>query len=164
MLRSNYTISLVCEGYGECHFAYHIRDLYLPRNCGTALQVRNARGFGGQHALSLAFALQASGGHDAFGVMIDTDRHWGDAERITATEAGIVAIENNPSLEATLLKIDGYAVARTTAENKRTFEHRFGGPAHREGVIRRHFDRPKIDSARLNVEPLDTLLRLLRCP
>jgi hypothetical protein len=164
MRRSNYTISLTCEGYGDCHFASHIRDLYLPRNCGTALQVRNARGFGGQHALSLALALKASGAHDAYGVMIDTDRHWSDEERITAIEAGIVTIENDPSLEATLLRIDGCAIARTTTENKRTFENRFGGPAHRDGIIRRHFDRAKIDSARSSVRPLDALLRLLRCP
>jgi len=164
MRRSNYTISWVCEGYGDCHFSAHIRDLYLPRNCGTALQIRNARGFGGHHALSMALELRAAGAHDAYGVMIDTDRHWTDVERSKAIKAGIVTIENDPSLEATLLRIDGLPVARTTAENKRSFEHRFGGPAHRDGIISRHIDRAKLDSARSNVTALDALLRLLRRP
>lgn len=163
MRRTNYAIALVGEGDSDCQLCIRVRDLYLPRFCGTALQIRNARGFGGRHALAIALELKAIGAHDAYGVMIDTDRLWGDEERRVAREAGIVAVENNPSLEATLLRIDGCAVARTTAENKRIFEDRFGGPAHRPGVITRHFDRAKIDSARSSVSPLDTFLRLLRC-
>jgi hypothetical protein len=162
MRRTNYTISLVCEGYGDCHFAVRVRDLYLPRFCGTSLQIKNARGFGGRQALITALEIQARGAHDAYGVMIDTDRLWGDQERLMASEAGIVVIENAPSLEATLLHIDGCAVARTTAENKRIFENRFGGPAHRDGIIRRHFDRTKIDSARSAITSLDRLLTLVR--
>jgi hypothetical protein len=164
MRRTNYTIALVGEGDGEWQLSVHVRDLYLPRFCGTALTIKNARGFGGRHALSQALELKAVGTHDAYGVMIDTDRLWDDQDRQVANKAGIVAIENTPSLEATLLRIDGCAVARTTADNKRIFADRFGGPAHRSGVIKRHFDRAKIDSARSSVAPLDTLLSLLRCP
>jgi len=163
MRRTNYTIALVGEGDGDCQLVVHVRDLYLPRFCGIALTIKNARGFGGRHALSLALELKALDAHDAYGVMIDTDRLWGDKERRVASKTGIVAIENDPSLEATLLRIDGCATARTTAGNKRIFESRFGGPAHRAGVIKRHFDRAKIDSARSSVGPLGTLLQLLRC-
>ena len=119
MHRTNYTIALVGEGDGEWQLGVHVRDLYLPRFCGTALQIKPARGFGGLHALSVALELKALGAHDAYGVMIDTDRLWGDEERRVANRAGIIAIENDPSLEATLLRIDGCAVARTTADNKR---------------------------------------------
>jgi hypothetical protein len=164
MRRTNYTIALVGEGDGEWQLSVHVRDLYLPRFCGTALQIKNARGWGGRHALSLALELKALDAHDAYGVMIDTDRLWGDEERRVASKSGIVVVENDPSLEATLLRIEGCAVARTTAENKRIFEGRFGGPAHRAGVIKRHFDRAKIDSARSRIGPLDVLLKLLRCP
>ena len=104
MRRTNYTISLVGEGAGDCQLVVHIRDLFLHRFCGVALTIKNARGFGGRHALGLALELKAVGAHDAYGVMIDTDRLWGDEERRVASQAGIVVIENNPSLEATLLK------------------------------------------------------------
>ena len=164
MRRTNYTIALVGEGDGEWQLSVHVRDLYLPRFCGTALTIKNARGFGGRRALSLALELKAVGAHDAYGVMIDTDRLWDDQDRQVANKAGIVVIESDPSLEATLLRIDGCAVARTTADNKRIFADRFGGPAHRPGVIKRHFDRAKVDSARSSVAALDALLRLLRCP
>lgn len=164
MRRTNHTILLVCEGYGECQFASLVRDLYLPRDCGTALQIKNARGFGGRQALRLALELKMQTAHDSYGVMIDTDSHWGEQERMTASAAGIIAIENDPSLEATLLRIVRREVARTTAENKRIFEHTFGGPANRDGIIRRNIDRSKIDSARSAIGPLHALLRLLRCP
>jgi hypothetical protein len=164
MRRTNYTIALVGEGDGEWQLGVHVRDLYLPRFCGTALQMRNARGFGGRHALSLALELKALDAHDAYGVMIDTDALWNDEDRHLASKAGIAVIENDPSLEATLLRIDGCAIARTTADNKRIFADRFGGPAHRSGIIRRNFHRAKIDAARSRVAALDALLRLLRCP
>lgn len=163
MRRTNYTIALVGEGDGEWQLGVHVRDLYLPRFCGIALQIKNARGFGGRHALKLALELKAVGAHGAYGVMIDTDHLWGEEERRVAGKEGIVTIENDPSLEATLLRIDGCAIARTTAENKRIFADRFGGPAHRAGIIRRHFDRAKIDAARSIVAPVDALLHLLRC-
>ena len=135
MRRTNYTIALVGEGDGEWQLGVQVRDLYLPRFCGTALTIKNARGFGGRHALGIALELKAVGAYDAYGVMVDTDRLWGNDDRRLASSAGIVAIENDPSLEATLLRIDGCAVARTTPENKRIFENRFGGPPHRDGVI-----------------------------
>jgi hypothetical protein len=164
MRRTNYTIALVGEGDGERQLGVHVRDLYLPRFCGTALTIKNARGYGGRHVLNVALELKAVGAYDAYGLIVDADRLWGEEERRVASSAGIVAIENDPSLEATLLRIDGCAVARTTSDNKRLFVERFGGPAHRDGVIKRHFDRAKIDAARYSVAPLDTLLRLLRCP
>jgi hypothetical protein len=163
MRRTNYTIALVGEGDGEWQLGVHVRDLYLPRFCGTALHIKNARGFGGRHALGVALELKAVGAYDAYGVMVDTDSLWDNEDRQLARNAGIVAIENDPSLEATLLRIDGCAVARTTAENKRIFADRFGGPAHRDGIIKRHFDHAKIESARTIVEPVDRLLKLLRC-
>ena len=164
MRRTNYTIALVGEGDGEWQLSVHVRDLYLPRFCGTALTIKNARGFGGRHALGTALELKAVGAYDAYGVMVDTDTLWNDEDRQVASKAGIAVIENNPSLEATLLRIDGCAISRTTSDNKRIFESRFGGPAHRSGVIKRHFDRAKIDSARSGVAPVGTLLRLLRIP
>src|SRR5580700_11626752 len=105
MRRTHYTIMLVCEGYAEDQFARVIRDLYLERNCGTILQRKNARGNGGARALQLALQLRRETAHDAYGVLIDTDQHWGDDERTQATAAEIQAIENTPCLEATLLQI-----------------------------------------------------------
>ena len=58
---------LVCEGYAEDRFARVIHDLYLPRNCGSTLQRKNARGYGGARALKLVLQLQRQTAHDTYG-------------------------------------------------------------------------------------------------
>jgi hypothetical protein len=54
MRRTHHTILLVCEGEAETQLARVIRDLYLPRGCGTTLQHKNAHGYGGARALKVA--------------------------------------------------------------------------------------------------------------
>ena len=162
MRRTHYTIMLVCEGYAEDEFARVIRDLYLERNCGTILQRKNAHGNGGARALQLALQLKRETAHDAYGVLIDTDQHWGDDERAQANASEILAIENTPCLEATLLQIDGQNSHRLTRDNKAAFEERYGGPANREGVIRRNFTRKKFELARSRVAALEQFLRFIR--
>jgi hypothetical protein len=159
--RTHHTLLLVCEGYADDHFARLVRDLYLERDCGTVLQRRNARGYGGARALELAIELRGHTEHNAYGVLVDTDRHWGNRERDLARDAGITVIENDPCLEATLLAIDGQRVYRTTRDNKVAFEQLYGGPASRDGVIRRNFPRAKLDAGRGRVAVVDRFLRFI---
>lgn len=163
MRRTHHTLLLICEGYAEDHFARVVRDLYLERDCGTVLQRRNARGYGGARALELAIELRGQTEHNAYGVLVDTDRHWGSKERELARRAEITVIENDPCLEATLLAIDGQRVHGTTRDNKVAFEGLYGGPASRDGVVRRNFPRAKLDAARSRVLVLDRFLRFIRC-
>ncbi len=163
MRRTHHTILLVCEGDAEDQLARVIRDRYLPRNCGTTLARKNARGYGGARTLELAVELKNTTAYDEYGVMVDTDRHWGEAERTRAQQHGIVVIENHPCLEAMLLEIAGHRSRRQTQENKATFEAQFGSPAHREGVIERHFTREMFDNARSRIASLHKLLSLIRC-
>jgi hypothetical protein len=162
MRRTHHTILLVGEGDGEDQLARVIRDLYLPRNCGTTLTRKNAHGFGGAGALTRAIELKSQTAYDTYAVMVDTDQHWGDAERLLATQHDIATLENHPCLEAVLLDVDGHKPSAVTAENKRVFQRRYGGPAGRDGVIRRHFTREKFDAARARIEAIDRLLRLIR--
>jgi len=139
-----------------------IRDLYLPRNSGTTLHRKNARGHGGAGALGLALELQKSTEYDRYAVLVDTDRHWGDDERALATRNDIVVIEQRPCLEAVLLRIDGQTAHAQTRENKAAFRERYGDDASRDGLIGRKFTRQMFDAARSRVEALDQLLRLIR--
>jgi hypothetical protein len=162
MRRTHYTILLVCEGYAEHEFARVIRDLYLPRDCGTTIQPKNARR-GTPYALELAIQLRTQGHYNEYALIVDTDQHWDSAARARAQANGIVVIENAPCLEATLLKVDGQQSYQSTSDNKVAFEARYGGPPHRDGVIRRHFPRSKFDTARAHVAAIERLLTLIRC-
>jgi hypothetical protein len=161
--RTHITRMLVCEGDADEHFARHVGDLYLARDCGTVLQRRNAHGYGGTHALRLAVQLKKQTAHDGYGILIDVDCHWSLKDRLQARAKGIVVIASDPCLEATLLAIDGQPPYRKTPENKAAFETRYGGPAHRNGVIRRNFPRDKLDAARVRVKVVDQILRFIRC-
>jgi hypothetical protein len=159
--RTNRTLLLVCEGYGERELVRVMRDCYLPRDCGTALTSENARGFGGTRSLEIALQRQRESEYDAYGVLVDTDRGWSNADRQRAQAAGIVCIENEPCLEATLLAVAGARVRASTRENKDEFLAVFGSPAHRPYVIARRFDAASFDAARGRVAAIDTFLRFL---
>ena len=163
MRRTHYTVLLVCEGHAEHELARLVRDIFLPRNCGTVLQHRNAGGYGASRALDLALELRGQTAHDAYAILVDTDQHWSDDDRNRALAAGVVAIENSPCLEATLLLVDGKKAHRQTRDNKSAFEAAFGGPAHRRGVLQRHFPRGKLEDARKRVRAIDDFLQLIRC-
>lgn len=160
--RTNHTLLLVCEGYAEVELARFIRDCYLPRDCGIALSYENARGSGGAHALDLIVERQRQTVFDAYGVLIDTDSNWDDDERRRAQNAGIVCIENTPCIEATLLTVAGHKARPTSRENKQEFERLYGSPAHRPGVIARHFNVELLNAARTRVIAIDQFLRFLR--
>jgi hypothetical protein len=163
MRRTHFTILLVCEGYAEDEFACVIRDAYLPRNCGVSLQRRNARGNSGARALDLAIESKPHTEHDVYAVMVDTDVDRGDEQRTRAGQQRIVVLENIPCLEATLLQVDGQRPSRPGRDPKSLFAERYGGPAHRKDVIRRHFPREKFDTARGNIAVIGQFLELIRC-
>ena len=152
---TRYTILFMCEGYAEHEFARVIRDLYLPRDCGTTMQPKNARR-GTPHALELAIELRAQGDYNEYALIVDTDQHWDGAARARAQANGIVVIENAPCLEATLLKVDGQNSYQSTSDNKAAFETRYGGPPHRDGVIRRHFPQSEFPIRHARALPRST--------
>lgn len=163
MRRTHFTVLLVCEGDAEDQLAQLVRDLYLPRNCGTTLQRRNSHGHGGAGALRLALELKASTEFQQYGVLVDTDQHWSDVERALAHQHSINPVENDPCIESVLLQVAGERAYRSTRDNKAAFESRFGSPANREGLLERHFTRQMFDSARSKITSIDALLRLIRC-
>ena len=163
MRRTHWTIILICEGTAELQYATTIRDCYLSRNCGTVLQPQNAHGGGGKKSLWMARSLQSQTAHDAYGILIDTDEHWADEDRVEAKRAGIVVIENTPCLEAILLRIGGNRISPKTKENKEAFEKEYGGPAHTPNLIKKYFPKSKFEAARSAGSALDEFLRLIRC-
>ena len=163
LVRTNLALLLVGEGDAEMELGYVMRDCYLPRGCGKSLTLRNAHGFGGARALELAIDIQKQSAYDFCGVIVDTDTDWTDAERQRARDAGIHCIENSPCLEATLLAVGGHRTHQSTRNNKAAFLREYGSPAHRAGLIGRHFGRDEFDAARARVAAIDAFLQFLRC-
>jgi hypothetical protein len=156
--RTNTTILLVCEGYAEVEFTRVVRDIYLPRGCGTSLRPENRRGYGGAAALELAIQRRAEGAYDRYGLLIDTDQHWSDEHRQRAKTNGICVVECTPCLEAVLLSVGNQKTYPATRDNKAAFDRVYGGPPNRPGLIARHFTRQVFDDARQRVTTIDQIL------
>lgn len=161
---TNHTVLLVGEGKADYCLLEVIRELYVTRGCGISLTVKEGYGFGGQRTLERAMELRIDTPYDASGVLVDIDRHWTDAERELARAQGISFFENDPCLEAFVLRIFNEKPPTTARASKTAFERRFGCEAHQNGILRKRLTRDVIDAARLTVPTLDSLLTFLRVP
>jgi hypothetical protein len=152
------TALILGEGKAEAVFLTHLKSLYLPRGCGTTLQVKPGFGKGGRGVLEYAIQLKRSSEFDLYLVLLDTDTDWDDVQRKLARKAAIVVIESEPCLECWLLQIHGVAGERNSAGHKAEFARRFGKAAHDPAVYAAHFSRALLDAARQRVVPLRELL------
>jgi hypothetical protein len=152
----------VGEGKAEMVLLNHIKQLYLPRGCGTTLKVRGNIGKGGKGVLDYAIRVSAGVDYDCRIALLDTDVDWSNDERARAQGEGIVVIESDPCLEAWLLSVHGLNPNLSSRDFKREFLERFGGPAHDPAVCAQHFSRDRLDSARTAVPTLERLLSALR--
>lgn len=159
--RARRTVRIVCEGYAEVTLLRHVRSLYLSDHAGHALSHKNARGKGGRRALDLALSQHVKLGVDVVAILIDTDTDWDDGQRLKAQRHRVQVLESTPCLEAWLLQAAGHRPPGDTAACKREFERQFGGGAHDERILARHFDRRTLDASRATVQVLDQLLRLI---
>jgi hypothetical protein len=157
-----HTILIVHEGYAEGCLLTHLRTIYQPRNAALALTLRNARGGGGRHALDLALRMRRRSDFDEVTIFVDTDQDWDEAQRRRANASHIDVVESSPCLEAWLLQVNGHAAQGNGDQLKRDFLRHYGGAAHNDEIYARHFPRAALDAARLRLETLDRLLRLMR--
>lgn len=148
----------VGEGKAEMELLIHIRQLYLPRGCGTTLKVRGNIGKGGRGVLTHTIRVSAGVDYDRRIAVLDTDVDWDDDERQRASAEGITVIESDPCLEAWLLAIHGVNPQLSSKAIKREFLDRFGAPAHDPAVYPRYFGRQRLDEARAVVPTLNRLL------
>jgi len=160
MIRRLATLALLAVGEGDAELLLlkHLKQLYLPRGCGTTLKVQGGLGKGGKGVLDYALRASAGFAYDRRIVLLDTDTDWNDEQRRRAKSEEIVVVESDPCLEAWLLTIHGFASGSQTSNCKQEFSRRFGGPAHDPTIYERHFPKELLDSRRAVVLPLGELL------
>jgi len=151
----------VGEGKAEMALLNHIRQLYLPRGCGTTLKVQGNIGKGGRGVLTYAIRISAGLEYDRRIALLDTDTDWDDGERARARDEGIIVIESDPCLEAWLLAVHRFHPQLSSIGFKREFLERFGAPAHDAAVYTAHFQPDRLDGARALVPTLERLLSAL---
>lgn len=153
------TLLVAGEGHGECALLSNVKSLYTRDNQGPRVQVVNARGGSATGAINTA--IVRSRGFDVAAALFDTDTEdWNEKIRQQARRNHIVLLPTQPCLESFLLEIAGIRAVGNTQEMKNQFSDRFGGGAHEDQLIARHFTKPVLERARVNCELLENLLGL----
>ena len=157
------TVLIVGEGLAEVEFLTHLRALYTAGQQGCRLTVKNARGRGAGHVVKHAIGQRAQASYDRAAAMLDTDTDWTVATQSLARRNNIKVLACDPCLEAWLLRLAGQRLREgiDAGDAKARFAALFGGGAHDNGVIARHFTREVLDAAAINDPLLSELFDLI---
>lgn len=159
------TLLMYGEGLSEEMFLKFLRGLY-SRDSGVAITIRNGKG--GTATNIITNAVNEPGAFDRRIVILDNDKNEQEMNRARteAKQRGIELLENSPCLEATLLSIlrTGQSFSnKTSAWCKSEFESNYLNKKKRTelGEYGKIFSKTILDTQRVNVSELDTLISLM---
>ena len=157
------TMLIIVEGATEKAFIGHLKDLYVPRQCGLAVKIDNAK-CGGPDSI-FAYTLKAIKAvpRDCNVVVMDTDREWSVKLRSEASKKKITLCGASPCIDGLLLRILGKNVANSSSECKRQFEANYLDA--KKKLDKRNYSSvlPKdlIEKARKKFAELDEIITVL---
>lgn len=157
------TLLIVGEGYAEEYFLQHLASIYVERNSGVRVIIKNARGKGALNVVNCAIRHARNANFDTKAALLDTDVGWDQNTEKLAHENGIAVLKSSPCLEALLLHIHQQPIEnRTTAQLKQAFEKCFGAAASTQSIFARHFGVELLEKACQRTSVLDHLRTLLK--
>jgi hypothetical protein len=156
---------LVGEGDSEEIFLRHLKAIYINRNCGVSVIIKNARGKGASHVVDVAIRASHGAAFDKKVALLDTDEGWDTRTQAKAKKAKITVLPSVPCLEASLLLAHGRPTEGLTSEQlKREFHAAFGSSATNLSIYKVHFDRLRLETAAPSVSLISSLVNLLSLP
>ncbi len=157
------TLLIVGEGRHEEAFIKHVRRLFVPRDGGLRVTIKQAGGKGAEHVVEWACRQMKNVDYDRVAVLLDTDEGWSVAVRKNAKAKKIELLLSQPRLEAMLLRVlgvkpqegvDGHA-------HKSQFAPYVNGDPTDAANYTEHFTPECLMRARSSEQAIDTLLKLL---
>ena len=156
------TILAVGEGTAEEELLRHLKSIYITRDSGISVTIKNARGKGAAHVIDVARRYSHGADFRIKVALLDTDQDWNSGVQKEARLAKVHVLESTPCLESTLLAIHQHPTeGLSSAQLKRQFEMRFGSPASSAAVYAAHFDAETIQLATARVPLIARLIALL---
>jgi hypothetical protein len=153
------------EGLCEEIFLKHLKGIYY-RSRGVAIKIEGGRG--GSAPDIVTDAVKMLGSFDRKVVILDNDKLVKEmaAARAMATSYGIILIENNPCLEATLLAVlmgDKFPKGKASEWYKKEFESKYIDKKKRADFdeYKKIFSKNTLDVGRAKVREIDALIILM---
>ena len=119
--RLNHARLIVGEGLGEKKFLSYLKELYLSRDAGLSVKIKQAQG--GDPSCIVAYAIRQARAADFDSVLVwmDTDVPW--SATLKGKAAGnrppIMLLGSEPCLEGFLLSILGESVSTTSGSKRK---------------------------------------------
>lgn len=158
------TVLIVGEGHAEVVFLQHCKSLFLPRNSGLDVKIRNARGKGASHVVDHAIGQSRVAAHDACYALLDEDTDWTPAVQKRAKSKKVQVLLAEPCLEALLLQVHDQAVfGKATQQLKTQFKNYFDGAAANDATLYdKRFDRNTLNLAAQRIALLESILTIFQ--
>lgn len=153
------TILLVGEGKTEVAFLSHLKSLYIQRNCGIKLTIKNARGKGPEYIVNFAIRQRNNTAYDRVAVLLDTDLAWSDAVRKSARKNKLTLLGSTPCIEGFLLDILMQHVPPETLVCKQRCTDVISGSLFNQESFQAKFAQEFLETRRGDIAVLDRLLK-----
>ena len=151
----------VGEGKAEKAFLLHLKSIYSVDT--LKVTIKSAGGKGPSNVISDAISTLQSTGYDTASALLDTDILWPIGKVKEAKQCGIELIGSTPCLEGFLLEIINQKKRHncTSDECKKLLHKKLSGKETEKESYQKLFTKEVLDNARLRVENLDILIKLL---
>ena len=157
--RLNHARLIVGEGLGEKTFLSYLKELYLSRDAGLSVKVKQAQG--GDPSCIVAYAIRQARAADFDSVLVwmDTDVPWqatlkGEA---SGNRPPIMLLGSEPGLEGFLLAVLGEPVL-STVRSKKKLAQLTSCSSVTQFDFNQKFPRADLEVARKHNEVLDMLI------
>lgn len=154
------TLLVVGEGDGEEAFLRHLRELYCTSGQGVSVTIRNAHGKGPEHVVDHAIRINTIYSYDRCACLLDTDIQWTGSLIKRAKQHKLEMIGSQPCLEGLLLTILGETVPTYSSDCKKFVEKLLRMDLTESKNYSKHFPKNVVESARLQLPTLNSLLNL----
>lgn len=155
------TLLLVGEGRTEEAFLAHIKQLYVSRNCGLRVSIKNARGKGAKHVIEWTRRQIANVAYDQVATMLDTDTDWSPAVAKMAEAKKIQVLMSEPCFEALMLRL----LRENPTGDAKALKKQFAPFVNHDSTLPQHYAThfsPDLLQAGRALEPtIDKLLKLV---
>jgi hypothetical protein len=157
------TVLLVGEGQAEKYFLEHCKSLYLERNAGISIFIKNANGYGANGVVDYAIRQMQIPQYDACYALLDTDADWSLDVAHKAEQHGVTTLLAQPCLEALLLAIHSERThGKSTKQLKKQFKQFFYCDASSKDLYPKQFPKALLDTASTQHPLLQQVLNVFK--
>ncbi len=158
--KAQHTVLIVGEGRHEEAFLNHLKRLYVSRECGLSVTIKNARGKGAWHVINWTARQMANAAYDEAAALLYTDADWNENTSTLARAKKIQVLKSEPCFEAMMLRL----LRQPTVGDAHALKKQFAAFVKNDATQREHyatcFDKESLQEGKHREPTIAALLKL----